>query len=217
MTPVPSLQLITSPHPDGFAALAADVASALSAGVRLVQWRDKRSSAMEAVTEVRALKSLCLAHQARLIVNDRLDVALAAGADGVHLGEDDLPWQAARRLAPAPFLIGVSVDREELLERAFEAQADYCGVGPAYPTRTKHDAGDPQPLMVFEKLARARGDRLLPIIAVGGIVPGDAARLIAAGADGVAVSAGILKAANIAAATRALIAELDEAHRAVRR
>lgn len=216
MSQVPTLQLITTAHRGGFAALCDRVAAALSAGVPLVQWRDKQTSDAEAVRQVRALKLLCVSHGARLIVNDRLDIALAAGADGVHLGEDDLPWHEARRLAPAPFLIGVSVDREELLERALAAQADYCGVGPAYATRTKLDAGAPQPLSLFRALARARGARVLPMLAVGGVRPGNAAALILAGADGVAVSAGILDAQDVAAATRLLLSELDDARRAVR-
>lgn len=205
------LHLITLPLAGGFERVESVVVAALDAGVRVVQLRDKQVTAREMVAQARVLRGHCRGWGAKLVVNDRLDVALAAGADGVHLGEDDLPWVDARRLMAPPFWIGVSVDREEMLERAIDAGADYCGVGPAYRTTTKPDAGEPQPAQLYRTLVRARGERSISIIAVGGVALGGAAPLIAAGADGVAVGAAIFGAADPGAVTRAFLAELAAA------
>lgn len=208
MQPDLRLQLITAPLPQRFPELQSRVEIALGAGVRCVQLRDKEASTRELAAIGSALLASCRRHGARLLINDRLDLALAIGADGVHLGVDDLPWDRARRLAPPPFIVGVSVDSPLLLQRAIEIGADYCGVGPAHATNTKPDAGRPIEPELFRELNRARGDASIALIAVGGIEPGGAARWLAAGADGVALSRGLLEAPDIDAAVRTLRQEL---------
>jgi thiamine-phosphate pyrophosphorylase len=202
------LQLITSGSFTAPAALVGAVQEALQAGARWIQLRDKQASARELVEQARRLLPLCRQHRAKLIINDRLDVALLVRADGVHLGTDDLPWAEARRLAPPPFLLGVSVDSPELLQTAIEAHADYCGVGPAYETATKPDAGQPQPIELYRELVRQRGTDPIALIAVGGISPGNVRPLLEAGVDGVAVSRAVFESAQRGAVIRQLLTEL---------
>lgn len=208
-----TLQLITAPQAGGFSVLVEKVERALTGGVRWVQLRDKTVTARELAEQAHLLRTLCRAHGAGLAINDRLDLALAVGADGVHLGEDDLPWSDARRLAPPPFVIGVSVDRVTLLTQAEAAKADYVGVGPAFPTRTKQDAGASPPHSLYRELTTARSRAALQIIAVGGIEPGRVAPLVAAGVDGIAVSAGLL-GGDPRRAAQLLRTELDAARNA---
>lgn len=171
----------------------------LSGGAKIIQLREKRRSGRELYAIAQEIRSLCSQYNARFIVNDRLDIALASGADGVHLGQDDLPLSAARRLAPRPFLIGVSVGTVEEAIRAEREGADYLGVGPVYPTGTKPDAGPP----VGPELIRIiRAAVTIPIVAIGGITLSNAGDVLAAGADGIAVISAVICSPDIAAASR---------------
>ena len=118
------------------------VSAALTAGARAVQLRDKRASAAELLESARELRALTWQGDALLIVNDRLDVALAADADGVHLGPDDLPVAAVRRCVPAHFLVGFSTDDPDRARRAEADGADYLGCGAVYATGSKADGGE---------------------------------------------------------------------------
>jgi thiamine-phosphate pyrophosphorylase len=133
-----------------------------------------------------------------LLVNDRPDVALAAGAAGVHLGPDDLPVSLARKIAPPGFVIGASVGSED--EAGLAGEADYWGIGPWRETATKEDAGTGLGVEGFARLRRLSGDR--PCVAIGGITPSDVALVRSAGGAGVAVAGGILTAEDIEAAAR---------------
>ncbi|MBP7147769.1 MAG: thiamine phosphate synthase [Acidobacteria bacterium] len=209
------LYLVTGPVPGSWAEVLRRVEAAVAAGVRVVQYREKSAPALEMAAQLRQLLSLCRPRGARVLVNDRLDVALAAGADGVHLGEDDLPWTDARRLGPRPFLLGCSVSSAESAARAIAAGADYVGLGPAYRTATKADAGEPIALELITRIAEmchAPGVRI-PLVAIGGIGPGLAAPLVKAGADAVAVIAAVMQAPDPAAAARGLLDEVAEARR----
>ncbi len=171
----------------------------LSGGAKIIQLREKRRSGRELYAIAQEIRSLCSQYNARFIVNDRLDIALASGADGVHLGQDDLPLSAARRLAPRPFLIGVSVGTVEEAVLAEREGADYLGVGPVYPTGTKPDAGPP----VGPELIRIiRAAVTIPIVAIGGITLSNAGDVLAAGADGIAVISAVICSPDIAAASR---------------
>jgi thiamine-phosphate pyrophosphorylase len=155
-----------------------DVARAVAAGVRVVQYREKQGDTQALVEEARRLRELC--RTARFLVNDRVDVALAADADGVHLGRDDLPYAEARRLLGKNKIIGLTVGS---LAEALEAQelgADYLGVSPIFATLTKADAGPPMGLGLLREIRKRVS---LPLVAIGGISLANAPAVIRAGAD----------------------------------
>jgi thiamine-phosphate pyrophosphorylase len=177
------------------------VRAALDGGVRLVQYRDKSDDAERRLAEARTLATLCHDHGALLLVNDDPQLARDAGADGVHLGRDDLSVAEARALLGAQAIIGVSCYNE--LERAFAAEragADYVAFGSFHPSPTKPDAVR-APLAL---LKRARARIQLPIVVIGGITPANAGPLALAGADAAAVISGILDADDITEAARRL-------------
>ncbi len=164
-------------------------------GVTAVQLRLKRATARELAEIARALVA---ALRVPVLVNDRPDVAIAAGAAGVHLGPDDLPVALARRIAPPGFIVGASVGTPE--EAAGAAGADYWGVGPWRATSTKPDAGAALGPEGFRRtVALATGT---PCVAIGGVRPEDVPAVLAAGGAGVAVAAGILGAADVERAAR---------------
>ena len=169
--------------------------AAVRGGVTSVQLRLKRAEPRELVTLARELVA---AVPVPVLINDRLDVAMAAGAAGVHLGPDDLPVALARRAAPSGFLIGASVGGIAELESG--QGADYWGVGPWHTTTTKKDAGAPLGAEGFRRIvARAGG---IPCIAIGGVQPEDVTPVLEAGGVGVAVVSGILGRADVEAAAR---------------
>lgn len=177
------------------------VGQALAGGARWVQYRDKavRDTARR-LEEARALRAVCLAHDAGFIVNDDLDLALACGADGVHVGADDAPLAQARdRLGPDA-IIGVSCyNRLELAHTAVTAGADYVAFGSFYPSSTKPEAvaADPGLLRAARALER-------PLCAIGGITADNAPPLVAAGADLIAVVSAAFAAADVRAASQRL-------------
>ena len=175
--------------------LVALVRAAEQGGITSVQLRLKSASAAELAELGR---SLLQSVRIPLFMNDRVDVALAIGAQGVHLGPDDMPVAMARRISPAGFVIGASVGVEDELVNGSEA--DYWGVGPWAATATKHDAGAALGPAGFARIVAQAGGR--PCIAIGGLRPGDTAAAIAAGAAGVAVVSGILGAEDVASAAR---------------
>jgi len=174
----------------------------LSGGAKIVQLRDKRRSGAELFAIANVIRSLCTENSAKFIVNDRLDIALATCADGVHLGQDDLPLSAARALAPRPFIIGVSVGTVEEAGIAEKGGADYLGVGPVYPTGTKADAG---PAVGTALVSSIREKTTVPIVAIGGINLSNAKDVLAAGADSIAVISAVICSPDIAAASRKFV------------
>ncbi len=157
---------------------ASDVQQAVAAGVQVVQYRDKCVPTRTLVEEARRLRELC--RDVLFLVNDRVDVAMAAAADGVHLGQDDLPFAAARRLLGKKKVIGLTV---RSLSEALEAQelgADYLGVSPIFATSTKADAGAPAGLALLQEIRQRVS---LPLVAIGGITLTNAPEVIRAGAD----------------------------------
>lgn len=169
------------------------VESALAGGVTAVQLRAKRHTDREILALARAVRERCLAAGALFFVNDRLDLALAAGADGVHLGVDDLPLPEARTIAGPGIIIGYSPETDEQVTQAAEAGADYLGVGPVFGTMSKADAGPRIGLGTIHRRSRLT---TLPIIGIGGIGPREAGRVVAAGAVGVAVAGAIMRAGS---------------------
>jgi thiamine-phosphate pyrophosphorylase len=174
------------------------VALALAAergGASSVQLRLKRASPREQVERSRALVT---ALRIPVLVNDRPDIALAAGAAGVHLGPDDLPVALARRVAPPGFIIGASVG--SLDEAGAAVEADYWGIGPWRATATKGDAGQALGAEGFRRLMALSGGK--PCLAIGGVRPEDVPEVLAAGGSGVAVVSGILGEEDVERATR---------------
>jgi thiamine-phosphate diphosphorylase len=174
------------------------VAIALSAergGATAIQLRLKLASPREQVERARALVAKL---RIPVLVNDRPDIALAAGAAGAHLGPDDLPVSLARRIVPPGFVIGASVGSEA--EAGAAAEADYWGIGPWRITGTKSDAGEALGAERFRRLVELAGGK--PCIGIGGVRPEDVASVLAAGAVGVAVVSGILAEDDVEQATR---------------
>lgn len=189
------------------------VRAVLAAGVKAVQFREKQMSTREQVQIAAELRSLCRAAGALFLVNDRTDVALAVAADGVHLGQDDLPVAAARRVLGADAIIGATCETPAEARLATAAGADYIGTGPVYATASKLDAGAPYGPAVVRRVSAATA---LPVVGIGGIGPGGAAPVIAAGGCGVAVISAVVGAPDPGAAARTLLAEVQAARAAGR-
>jgi thiamine-phosphate pyrophosphorylase len=179
------------------------VREALAGGAAAIQLRNKGESARELLEVGRVLRELTRAAGALLFVNDRLDIALALEADGVHVGPDDLPVTSVRTVAPPGFLVGRSADDPEVARRAIADGADYIGCGAVYATSTKLDAGDVIGLSGLRTIVESV-DR--PVVAIGGITVERAAEVAATGVAGIAVVGAVMSAADPAAATRALLA-----------
>lgn len=178
----------------------------LAAGARVVQVRVKGATDRSLLGFSREVVALCAQHDATCIVNDRVDVALAAGAAGTHLGADDLPVPAARSVAGPQHLLGGTARDPATAVRLVDEGADYLGVGPAYRTGTK--AGLPAPLGPAGVAAVAAAVPV-PVVAIGGVTAERVPVLVAAGAAGVAVVSAVSGSSDPAAATRALLAALD--------
>ena len=171
-------------------------------GARAVQLRNKGDTARELLTVGGELRGLTREAGALLFVNDRLDVALALGADGVHLGPHDLPVDAVRQRAPTDLLIGRSADDPEVARRAVAEGADYIGCGTVYPTATKADAGEVIGVRGLRRVAEAVP---VPVLAIGGITVERAPEVAATGAAGVAVVGAVMGAPDPEGAARRLV------------
>lgn len=178
------------------------IGSAVQGGARAVQLRNKGDSARELLALGRDLRALTREAGALLFVNDRLDVALALDADGVHVGPDDLPVGAVRAVAPPGFLIGRSADEPEVARRAVEEGADYIGCGAVYATSTKPDAGD---VIGLEGLGRVVRAVSVPVVGIGGITVERSVDVARTGAAGVAVVGALMGAARPAEVAQALL------------
>jgi thiamine-phosphate pyrophosphorylase len=203
-----SLIVITDPGCGEGRTIVDVVRAALRGGAPSIQLRGKEQPAREQVALARALLEETRAAGALLWVNDRLDVALAAGADGVHLGQDDLPVEAARRIVPPGFLVGISAETPELALAAQRGGADYVGAGPVYETGSKADAGT---AVGCERIARVAAAVRIPVVGIGGISAGNAGEVVRAGAAGVAVISAVMRAPDPQAATRALLRAVTSA------
>ena len=184
------------------------VGQAVAGGVTLVQLREKTTPRGLLIERARALRALLAPRGVPLIVNDHLDVALAAGAEGLHLGQDDIaPAEARAALGPGRIL-GLSAGDAEEAGTVDPAVVDYVGVGPAYATGTKADAGA---AIGPAGLGAMRARLALPMVAIGGIGRARAAEVMATGVEGIAVVSAICRAADPEAAARALRREIDAA------
>ncbi len=184
--------------------------SACAGGADAIQLRDKCCGTLELCCTGREIRAITKETGALFIVNDRLDVALACGADGVHLGQDDLRINVARQLAPRPFVIGASVRNVDEAVTAEEAGADYVAVSPVFSTASKDNAGTGVGLAALRKI---RAAVTIPVIAIGGISRENVSEVIRAGADGVAVISAVAGQPDITAAARDLKDRIAAAQR----
>ncbi len=179
------------------------VAAALRGGVTAVQLRAKAATTLELLELARNLNAVCREANVPFMVNDRVDVALAAGADGAHvghIGEEDLSPHDARRLLGPDAIVGVSVGTPQEAHMATGQSASYVSAGPMFATSTKSNAGPAAGEGLLRSVRAATG---LPLVVIGGITPYNSAALFAAGADGVCVGAAIVRAADPEAVARA--------------
>lgn len=195
------LCLVTDQRLAGSRTLPDIVAEAVAGGVTMVQLREKAASTRTFVTAAEAMLRLLRPLGVPLVINDRVDVALAVGADGVHVGQDDMPVPHVRRLVGPAMLIGLSITGEADLARPDAGVADYLGVGPVFAQVTKPDATPPLGLDGLARLCRVARR---PILAIGGIDGGNADAVLRAGANGLAVVSAIMAAPDPRAAAQGL-------------
>jgi thiamine-phosphate pyrophosphorylase len=169
-----------------------DVKKALKAGVKMVQYREKEASTKEMYEEALKLRKIC--KNVTFLINDRIDIALAVDADGVHIGQEDLPYVTARKLLGRKKLIGITVHN---LKEALEAQrlgADYLGVSPIFSTKTKLDSKKPVGVSLIKKI---RKHITIPMVAIGGINIFNAKEVVKAGADGLCAISAVVTQQNV--------------------
>lgn len=187
-----------------------DVREAVESGCRIVQYREKARSTKAMVEEASEIKRIC-SGRAIFLVNDRIDVALAVDADGIHIGQDDMPLETARRLLGENRIIGLSVHNREEAIRAEKAGADYVGLGPIFDTATKKDAGEGVgPLKIREVKAATQ----LPVVAIGGINKENCESVIQNGADSLVAISAVVCSDDVKRETRYFIDMIRKTRRA---
>lgn len=186
---------------------------AVEGGADVIQLRDKEMSGAELYCLAVEMRRVVHKAGRLFIINDRLDIAMAAEADGVHLGQDDLPVSAARSIAP-DLIIGASVSSVEEALKAVREGADYVAVSPLFDTRSKDDAGPGHGLATLLQVRKAVS---IPVIGIGGIDRSNVQEVIACGADGVAVISAVVSQPDVAAAARELRSLVSDARRGERR
>jgi thiamine-phosphate pyrophosphorylase len=186
------------------------IRAAVAGGATCVQLREKHASTRDFLNEAKAVRALLAGSGVPLIINDRIDVALAVNAEGVHLGQTDMPIADARRIVGKSMLIGISAECVEDALRAEAEGADYVGISPVFATPTKTDTA---PALGLSGVAAIRARVSLPLVGIGGIGPANAAEVIRAGCDGIAVVSAIVAAPSprdAAADLKHLISHLVE-------
>jgi thiamine-phosphate pyrophosphorylase len=202
-----SLYLVTDRSLSKGRSTAEIVAAAVAGGVSCIQLREKSCGTREFLNEALALQPLLKSRNIPLIINDRLDIALAIEADGVHLGQSDMPIGMARKIAGDSLIIGISAESVDDALRAEQEGADYIGISPVFSTPTKTDIAPPLGLEGVQQI-RALVD--IPLVGIGGINSDNAESVLAAGADGIAVVSAIVSAADPAGAAKKLKTLIDQ-------
>lgn len=177
------------------------IQQAINGGCTMIQLREKEVSSLEFYQTAISIKAITEKHQVPLIINDRVDIALAVGADGVHIGQSDLPAYVVRKLVGSGMLVGVSVSTVQEAIRAVKDGADYVGVGAMYPTDTKTDAK----LVSMNELQRIRNAVSIPIVVIGGVNKKTVLDFAGTGIDGLAVISAVISQEDITAASKDLI------------
>jgi thiamine-phosphate pyrophosphorylase len=202
-----SLYLVTDRSLSKGRSTAEIVAAAVAGGVSCIQLREKSCGTREFLNEALALQPLLKSRNIPLIINDRLDIALAIEADGVHLGQSDMPIGMARKIAGDSLIIGISAESVDDALRAEQEGADYIGISPVFSTPTKTDIAPP---LGLEGVRQIRALVDIPLVGIGGIHSDNAESVIAAGADGIAVVSAIVSAADPAGAAKKLKTLIDQ-------
>lgn len=184
------------------------VTAAVQGGTTVVQLREKDCSSREFIEQSLAIKEFLKDHGVPLIINDRVDVAMAVKADGVHLGQTDMPLGLAKKILGDRMIIGISAGSVQDAIQAEKGGADYLGVGPIYATPTKTDTAPPLGLKGLREIRKAVR---LPLVGIGGLSRNNAAEVIRNGAEGVAVVSAIVAAEDPEVAARELKREIEEA------
>lgn len=184
------------------------VTAAVAGGVTCVQIREKHCRTKAFIDEALSIRTVLKQQNIPLIVNDRLDVALAVDADGVHLGQQDMPIKLARKIGGSSLIIGISAESIDDAVRAEQEGADYIGISPVFTTETKIDTAPPLGLSGVGEIRRQVD---IPLVGIGGINHANGASVIAAGADGIAVVSAIVSAPDPGSAARELRAIVDRA------
>lgn len=184
------------------------IQAAIRGGATIVQYREKNASTRQMIDDALALLDLCRAHGVPLIINDRVDVALAVDADGVHVGPDDMPASLARKVIGRDKILGVSAGNVDEARAAIADGADYLGVGAIFATSSKADAGAPIGIQGLLQIVHVG---TLPIVGIAGVNTSNAAGVIRCGAVGVAVISAIVGAEDVERATRELRGIVDDA------
>lgn len=179
---------------------------AIKGGVTIVQLREKNCLGKELLRIAHGVKEVTDAYEIPLIINDRIDIAMAVDADGVHLGQKDIPASVAREMLGKHKIIGVSAYNAELALRAQKDGADYIGVGDVFGTATKADTHR----VSYDELVKIRKTVKIPIVAIGGVKPENMPRLAGTGVDGVAVVSAVLGAKNITEAAEEMIRQMEK-------
>lgn len=208
------LYLVTDRQLCGHRGVEATVAEAVRGGAAWVQLREKTATTKAFIKTALRLKTLLAPLGVPLLINDRVDVALAAGADGVHLGQNDMPWEHARQILGPDAIIGLSVETWADIESAQDQDVDYLGVSPVYATPTKTDT---KAAWGLDGLVRIRAFSRHPLVAIGGIDADNAARIVHAGADCIAVVSAICAASDPFGATQNLCHTIETAIQAKER
>ncbi|MBU1001998.1 MAG: thiamine phosphate synthase [Proteobacteria bacterium] len=203
-----SLYLVTDSTLCGSRGVPETARLAVAGGATVVQVREKSASTPEFIALAKAVKTAIAGTRARLIINDNLDVALAVEADGVHIGQSDTPYPEARRIMGPEAIIGLSVETMDQIAQASAWDVDYLGVSPVFETPTKTDTA---PAWGLDGLRRLRSATPVALVGIGGIGPLNAADVIRAGADGVAVVSAICATPDPEAAARSLFAQVRSA------
>ncbi len=203
-----SLYLVTDRGLAGERELIDIVTAAISGGVTIVQLREKELPTGKFIQEAKNLKKYLTERNVPLIINDRVDVAMAAEADGVHVGQDDMPCTIARRMLGPDMIIGVSVSTVEEALEAEKNGADYLGISPIWATPTKTDTSPP---IGLEGVRKIREVAKIPMVGIGGINVNNAASVIEAGCDGIAVVSAIMAAKDPENATSELLKNVKSA------
>ena len=206
---VQGLYVIIDPQQTAGRAAVEVARQALVGGASMLQWRDKARDKGEQLADARAIAGLCRQRGALFIVNDHVDLALACGADGVHLGQKDLPPAAVRPFLPPDFVIGVSTNNAHEAREAQAEGASYVAVGSIFPTTSKDVTRSASP----ERLHEVKSAVDVPVVAIGGVNESNVDRVLAAGADAVAVISAVAMADDVRSAAERL-AKRIAAHRA---
>jgi len=171
-----------------------DIKSAINAGVRVIQYREKEKSTRIMFEEAKKIKSICSRNGVLFIVNNRIDIALASDADGVHLGNDDMPFKIAKQLLGMDKIIGLTVHNSGEAKYAQTSGADYIGISPVFETTTKSDAGMPGGLNLIREI---KSHMTIPFVAIGGINENNIKNVLEAGAKSAAIISAIITKSDI--------------------